>query len=85
MTCKVVTLPNGSTALVKLATPRPRRCAHCDRRARKLCDYVIYPMPLSNPARGPRTCDKPLCDMCAVRVGPNVDYCPDHPIAPEAA
>lgn len=37
--------------------------------AAKLCDY---PMP------GGKTCDKPLCEACAVNVGSNRDYCPEH-------
>jgi hypothetical protein len=26
-----------------------------------------------------RTCDKALCDACAVSAGKDIDYCPDHP------
>lgn len=24
-----------------------------------------------------RTCDKPICDRCAVSIAPEIDYCPD--------
>jgi hypothetical protein len=38
----------------------------------KLCDY---------PLRGKRagaTCDRKLCERCAVHAGPDLDYCPPH-------
>jgi hypothetical protein len=47
-----------------------KACVKCSAISTKLCDFKL-------PNR--RTCDKPLCDRCAVNVGPNKDYCPDHP------
>jgi hypothetical protein len=85
MTCNHVRLQNGASAIVcSRSTPR-RRCSNgrrgnvsasqCIRTATKLCDY-----PLGNG----KTCDKPLCDCCAVNVGPDRDYCPKHARAGQA-
>lgn len=44
----------------------------CHRPHNKLCDY-----PLSGPKQG-KTCDRKMCERCAVPVGPNRDYCRAH-------
>jgi hypothetical protein len=70
MTCRVVRIPGGATAIVCSRRERQRRCKHCGRPAGKLCDH---PKPRGG------TCDAPLCDHCAVPGGPDIDYCPTHP------
>lgn len=46
-------------------------CQECLKREHtKLCDY--------RPAGSQKTCDKKLCDKCAVKVGKDIDYCPGH-------
>jgi hypothetical protein len=65
-----VRLPDGGVAHVKMGKPSRRRCSSCGTRwASRQCDYP----------KGKGTCDKHLCDGCAVTVGPDLDYCPDHP------
>jgi hypothetical protein len=74
MPCKVVKLPNGMTAVVKMAPQRKKFC-ECGRPCTKLCDFVLSP---PEQITHKRTCDKPMCDCCAVHVGPELDYCKPH-------
>jgi len=53
-------------------TRGPRKRCKCGRPATRLCDWQ-----LSGPKAG-KTCDAPLCDRCAARVGPGRDYCQAH-------
>lgn len=47
-------------------------CCKCGRRpAYRLCDWRIA-------GSGYRTCDRPLCDVCAARLEPGKDFCPVH-------
>lgn len=77
MTCEIVKLGNGMTAIVcGRGRKRPKPCSCCGEPSTRLCDFVV--VPAHNHVR-PQVCDKPLCDACAVRGGKNIDYCPDHP------
>lgn len=69
MTCHRVNLPGGGFAIVCTPRQRERKC-RCGRPATKLCDWKKM--------SGKGTCDKAICDACAVNVGPDKDYCPDH-------
>lgn len=74
MTCRSVRLPDGTVALVRMASPRPRVCKVC---GRKTPDYVLCDFPT-----GPgKTCDVPLCKACARHTDPNTDHCPLHALA----
>lgn len=59
--------------------PRPRKCGFCGRLgvAELLCDAelerVRYPR-----KDGSTTCDAPICDRCAVQIGPDRHLCPRH-------
>lgn len=54
-------------------------CSACkSRRHTKLCDFAL------TGKKAGQTCDAPLCDRCATRVGPNRDYCPAHARAAKA-
>ena len=73
--CEWVTNPDGSRSLVMFAGPaQSARCVICGARGTLLCDY---------PA-GEGTCDRSLCDTCAVAQPPvfgqpgRVDWCPSH-------
>lgn len=72
MTCEAIRLPDGTVALVKLGRVRQKRCSVCRSPAGLLCDY---------PVRG-HTCDKPLCESCAIHKNEDTDWCPDHPPVP---
>jgi hypothetical protein len=50
-------------------------CAFCGGISRLECDW---------PAGKKKTCDKKLCRGCALSAGPNVDFCPDHPVPVQA-
>jgi len=51
-----------------------QRCA-CGRPCTKLCDFIVSsPQQITHK----KTCDKPMCDRCAVHVGPELDYCKPH-------
>lgn len=67
MTCETVRI-GDTVAIVCGRGFRRKRCA-CGRPATKLCDHP-------KPRRG--TCDAPLCDRCAVNIGPDRDLCPTH-------
>ena len=70
MPCDVISMPGGGHAIIRRSA-RPR-CAFCGTREHtKLCDH-------SDPTRISRTCDARMCDLCATRIGSNLDVCPDH-------
>lgn len=50
-----------------------KTCSSCGRPANKLCDY-----PVQRRGAAPGTCDRPICSACAVKVGPDKDYCGAH-------
>jgi hypothetical protein len=67
-----IRLPDGTVAFIDGHTPY-HKCRNCDqRRATIQCDYPT-------PNGRTDTCDAWLCRLCAVRVGPNRDFCPNHP------
>jgi hypothetical protein len=80
MTCEVVKLPGGSTAIVcGRGGPRPPRCKFCPlpyaaHKATLLCDFEIG----RTLGGEPITCDAKICTGCARRVG-DKDFCPKHP------
>lgn len=67
MVCTVVTLPNGSRALVCGPRRRMERCG-CGAPAGLLCDWKV--------AGG--TCDAPICRTCTTSPAPDKDLCPEH-------
>lgn len=63
----------GGTYFACSRGQRRNTCEQCRRRpSAKQCDY-----PLKGP-KGGTTCDRHLCDQCAVKQGPNRDYCGVH-------
>lgn len=72
MPCRYVTLPGGGSAIVCGRGLRPKACSVCGRPSSKLCDF-----PLKGEKAG-KTCDRPLCDKCAVHRDPDTDFCPAH-------
>ena len=69
--CVLVKLPGGGSALVRMSSRRPQRCWFCEKRSALLCDF-----PVARDGRA-ATCDKPLCEKCAVKNG-KLDFCPNH-------
>jgi hypothetical protein len=75
MPCSVVSLPDGTRAIVKMAKRRLPLCRFCRQRpADKLCDFKV---PVGDVGHT-RTCDTAMCYRCATPVGPDLDYCPNH-------
>lgn len=70
MQCDFIDTPNGRIVICSHRRSRPK-CA-CGNRATKQCDYPN--------ARGKGTCDRNLCNRCAISVGPDRDYCRTHPL-----
>lgn len=61
-----------------LCDRRPVKKCKCGRPSTKLCDFELGPPDHAQGAHG-KTCDRPLCDRCAVHIpGKDVDYCLDH-------
>lgn len=79
MTCRHIKLPDGVEGIACGPRERRQRCRNgwhpnhphtqCGRWATKLCDFALP---------GGKTCDMPLCDICAVHVGRDRDLCPEH-------
>jgi hypothetical protein len=73
MPCRKIDLGDGRFAIACGRGDRAPLCSVChQRRAPKLCDF-----PLTGEKTG-RTCDRPLCEKCAVHQNPDIDYCPAH-------
>ena len=71
MPCRTIKVGDGF-AVVCVRGQRAKPCAVCKSPSTQLCDF-----PLTGPKAG-KTCDAPLCRRCAVKVGPDRDYCPAH-------
>lgn len=68
--CEVITMPDGSRAIVCRGHSRggrKQRCATCKAPATLLCDG---PTPIPG-----RTCDKPICAAHAKKTGPDRHLC----------
>jgi len=83
MTCSIVKLPGGGTAIVKHSPARFPKCKFCRTRhywdgwtqpATLLCDFEVG----RTLGGDVLTCDTPVCVHCARRVG-DKDFCPKHP------
>lgn len=68
MPCTPFTLPNGARGFICSRTPRPR-CA-CGNPATLQCDAPTR--------RSTGTCDRHLCERCAIEVGPELHLCQAH-------
>jgi hypothetical protein len=69
MHCTFVRTSTGGAVLC--GPKRIPRCAFCHGVAGLECDFPTTPR---------KTCDKKICRGCAIAIGPNVDFCPDHPL-----
>jgi hypothetical protein len=71
MPCERYVSPDGK--LVAIICSRGRRsvilCHYCGKPHTSLCDY-----PLANG----KTCDRPMCNSCKTRIGPDLDVCQEH-------
>lgn len=72
MPCKVIDLPGGGRAILKLQAPRKRFCVTCGKPAPVLCDYPV------KRAGKETTCDRACCRAHCVSIGPDRDYCLAH-------
>ncbi len=79
MICETVRLPDGVAAIVCSGRGRRRKRCACGGLTVALCDYPIQLRDREGDVPE-KTCDKPLCTRCAVRVAKNVDYCREHPL-----
>ena len=71
MPCEKIVSPDGTmVGFVCSRGRQPRKlCHYCGKPAMVLCDY-----PLGNG----KTCDKPMCNSCRTKIGPNLDVCREH-------
>jgi hypothetical protein len=78
---KMATFPDGFLGQDTFSIPVTARrksdnaLLGCGRPSSRLCDYPLVPLEFG---KEPKTCDAKLCPRCAVKVGPNADYCPAH-------
>ncbi len=85
-------MPGGGTAIVCGDRPRPPKlCLWCARPHTRLCDFPIRTV-TNNPSamsaaaldagaaseETVRTRNAQMCTQHATRIGPDIDYCPDH-------
>jgi hypothetical protein len=69
-------MPDGKFAIVCTRGQKKKPCVVCGRPGEVLCDY---PLSGAKTGAGQRpTCDRLICRRCAVRIRPDVDYCPTH-------
>lgn len=61
----------GDVTAVVCGPKKFSTCAFCGSLAGLECDF---------PVGGRKACDKKLCRGCASSIGPNVDFCPSHPV-----
>lgn len=74
MVCSTVKLPDGTVAIVRHAKARAPKCRFCFLTSTKLCDAIVG----KTLGGDPITCDAPICNTHARRVGPDKDFCPKH-------
>lgn len=79
MPCQWIKLPGGGVAHVSTSPQRKKFCA-CGAPCTKLCDFDVSP---PGQVTHRKTCDKPLCDKCAIHAGPDTDYCRPHAELPK--
>jgi hypothetical protein len=71
MRCEVVQTPLGVGFICGPGRSRAMpRCRWCSAASTRLCDF--------QGPRAKRTCDAPMCDLHARRVGDELDHCPLH-------
>ena len=76
MKCDWLTDKQGKVVGILCGSRRRRgpkfNCQECLKREHtKLCDYRAPGIP--------KSCDRKLCDECAVEIAKDIDYCPGHP------
>jgi hypothetical protein len=59
---------NGARGILCVRGVRPRRCAYCQNIATVLCDWP----------KGRGTCDRPMCQGCALEVDVDLHQCRAH-------
>lgn len=64
----------------KVFTLPENPCEFCKKRkATRLCDFVVGEFWTSIDFKTKRfTCDKPICDECALKLNDHFDFCPTH-------
>lgn len=76
MVCTPIILPGGLRGMACGRRQKPKACSCCGKPSTLLCDFPVK-------LRRSGTCDKPLCEACAVKgPGPDLDYCPGHGVKP---
>ena len=71
MTCNIMKMPNGGTAIICARASKRYKCKNCGRQNDFLCDFE-----LSGDMQG-HTCDVRLCKRCRVHID-GKDYCMPH-------
>ena len=69
MGCEFIKTPDGATVIMCSRGRKSTPCHYCGKPSIALCDY---------PTESGKTCDKPICNSCRVKIGPDVDYCWKH-------
>jgi hypothetical protein len=71
MPCERYVSPDGSLSMI-ICSRGPKKtvlCHYCGKPSTSLCDY-----PIGNG----KTCDRPMCNTCRNKIGPDLDVCRDH-------
>jgi hypothetical protein len=72
--CRTVIDGNGRELAIACSRGERHRCSTpgCQNDGTKQCDF-----PVKRNGK-PGTCDRYICQKCAMRVGPDLDYCGPH-------
>jgi len=79
MPCYKIDSP-GMVAFVCCRGKRETKpCFFCGNPSTSLCDFPRHALDdFRRDIFGSKTCDRPLCNDCRVKIGVDTDICPDH-------
>ena len=70
MPCERLVGSDGSVIMICSRGRKPvTPCYYCGKPMTSLCDY---------PVGEGKTCDRPMCNKCKTKIGPDLDVCQEH-------
>ena len=81
MPCNFYHDPEGRFSMVICSRGRREKpkCFFCGNPSTSLCDFPTKALKdFRRDVETSKTCDRPLCNSCRVKIGIDTDICPDH-------